>query len=771
MYLKINFAKGRKLAMDFNNEVWEFEKQRLGRVLAEIKRRLAEAMRSAGKNRREAVLIQKSMWDNVNPTPGGDLDDLANIWQYQTDILREGRKAILSAGQVDRLEKMLEAPYFGRMDFREDGEAGEEKMYIGISGLVEEKTGECLVYDWRAPVSSMFYDYETGRASYACPAGRIKGDILLKRQYRIWKGNIDYMFDCSLKIDDEILQETLSKSADSRMRSIVTSIQRDQNKIIRDDTHKLLVVQGPAGSGKTSIALHRIAYLLYRYRDLVLADNIVIFSPNGIFNDYISNVLPELGEENMHRTTFMEYAGKILGGSLRLMDMAEQMEYILTRKESEGYPARIKGMEYKASAGFVKVLVKYAEFLEKSKTFEDIIWKDTVIEKKDDIREFFIDGLKFLPPVKRLEKIRNRLVTKLDPLIKERVEELIPVLTESGEFLDKAEIRGRCTYIAREEFGPVRETIEKMTRLEPIECYRELFQDAGLFKRVSEGEVPEHFEGISRYTRENIDARQLAYEDAAPLLFFTGLLSGISGLGHIKHVIIDEVQDYTPIQMEVFKQLFSQCGLTMLGDLNQSINPYMNIKEYSAILDIFGGESAESINLSKSYRSTIQISGFCRQLLDGKADIEYISRDGELPQVICSDSAENLYERVVQDIGDLSAKGSKSIAVICKTAEDARKAFEKISGKIDVRLITNSDGEFHSGLPAVIIPSYLAKGLEFDAVLILCPKGGEYEDETERLLFYTCCTRALHRLNIYSRGGIPSFVKRVDSEKYRRLDI
>lgn len=746
--------------MEFDKTVWEFEKNRLEMVLEQVEKQLYKARHATDVRKREVISIQRSMWDYVNPTPGGDLDDFANIWQYQVDIDREGRKAIHAASQVNRLERLLRVPYFGRIDFLEDGEAREEKIYIGIANFMEEKTHINLVYDWRAPVSSMFYDNETGRAGYNCPAGLIEGDILLKRQYKIWLGKIEFMFDCSLKIDDEILQEILSKSADSRMRTIVTSIQREQNKVIRDDINKLLVVQGPAGSGKTSIALHRVAYLLYRYRELILADNIVIFSPNRIFNDYISDVLPELGEENMHRTTFMEYAERILGNRFKLEDMGRQMEYILSGEKYNGYGFRINNIKYKASIEFLKSLIEYAESIVETKSFEDIIHDDIMIESREELKEYY-DGLKFIPMTKRLEKIRNRLISKLDPLIKERIEKFIVELNETGEYLDKAEIKGRATFMAREEFNPVKEKIYKVTRLDIVECYINLLEsnipgNENEFM-MGDGSIGRNkSKEIDEIAIKSIKEGYVCFEDVAPLLLINALLNGVSGTSHIKHVIIDEVQDYTPVQFEVLKQLFGQCSLTMLGDLNQSINPYMNIKRYEIVKEIFGLTPNAILNLTKSYRSTRQISEFCNGILGQHDGADNVNREGKEPDVFCMENMETLYGKLIEDINEFKKKGNKSIAVICRTAEGSKRIYEHISPYVDIRLISVDDDEFYA--EASIVPSYLSKGLEFDAVLVFCDRG-DYSKEEERKLFYTCCTRALHNLNIYCHKEVPMFIK------------
>jgi DNA helicase II / ATP-dependent DNA helicase PcrA len=732
--------------MSFERTSQEYENQRLKAVLAVIGEQLVKSRKATEDMKQETISLQKSMWDNINPTPR-DTNDLVDIWQFQTELEREGAKAILAAKKVAKLERMLGNPYFGRLDFREEGESAAEQIYIGVSNLSDERTHEHYVYDWRAPISSMFYDYETGSAGYDCPVGRIEGNIDLKRQYRIWQGRLELMFDCSLAIDDDILQEILSRSADSRMKTIVTSIQREQNKVIRNDKHRLLVVHGPAGSGKTSIALHRAAYLLYRYRKDIKAENIAIFSPNRVFSDYISDVLPELGEENIRRTTFLEYARFMLGKAYSLEDAAGMMEYLLTGKDDNEYKIRTQGMEYKASHAFMELLGRYARYIEENWSFEDITYNGLCIEAKKEITEYFRVGLKFLPISKRLDKIRNRLISKIDPLVQVRIEELVQELAKSGEYPDKAEIRGRSIFIAREEFRPVRDTVERMTHFEAEESYLRLFRDARLQEEVSGGSLPCNIREISTMTLARFERGEVSYEDIAPFLYLTGLLSGISSIKEIKHVIVDEIQDYSVIQLELLHKLFRDSSLTLLGDPSQSINPFAGNMGSNAIADVFCTKSSQIIRLGKSYRSTKQITTFCRKILTSDDEGGYMEREGAEPVILCRDTAEELYESVERDIALLSGSGCRSIAVICRTAEASREAHARLSGKLKLRLISGSDVEYVKGIS--VIPSYLSKGLEFDAVLVLCTSGEDYNKEIERKLLYTVCTRALHRLNVY----------------------
>lgn len=751
--------------MELDKEVWQQEKSRLKKVLEIIHVQLERSKGALDIFRKEVIRTQKSMWDEVNPTPN-DMDDVANVWQYQVDIEREGRKAIFEGSQAARLERLQNTPYFGRIDFREDDTGDTEKIYIGIANLFDEKNSEYLIYDWRAPISSMFYDYETGRAQYKCPAGIIEGELELKRQYRIWKGNLEYMFDSSLKIDDEVLQEILSKSADSKMRTIVTSIQREQNKVIRDDTSRLLIVQGAAGSGKTSIALHRAAYLLYRYKDQVKAENIAIFSPNQLFNDYISNVLPELGEENMRRTTFMQYGQSVLGKLAILEDSNRQMEFILSDLEEADYRIRTAGIRYKASVMFAELLKKYAKHIEASFSFEDIEYRDVMVEAGSETDTYFKRDMATLPVSMRLEKIRNRLFMLIDPLIRKRAEEIMVELADTGEYVSKDEMKARGLLMAREEMRPLKEKIEKMTDYNLISYYTGLFESGKSLEKFTDGALPEEIDGICKYTVEAINSGKIYYEDLGPVLFLKGLLEGCAGRGDIRHVIIDEIQDYTPVQFEVLKQLFGHSNITMLGDISQSINPYMNMGSYETITSIMGTNKTSLINLSKSYRSTRQITEFCRGLLSTCDDTDYVNRDGELPQVITVNENSNLYDVVAATVSELSEKGCESIAVICRTEKECSMMFENIKGQIKARLMQGSDEEFSIG--NLIMPSYMAKGLEFDGIIVYDEGSGGYDREEERKLLYTACTRALHNLRVICKVRPSRFISSINDELYER---
>ncbi|HEX2946537.1 MAG TPA: UvrD-helicase domain-containing protein [Clostridia bacterium] len=761
--------------MGSNQAEYAFENERLRDVEVQIGIQLEAAWNFAGKVKKDLTGMQKSMWEYVKPTPD-DLDDIAGIWQVQTDIIREGTKAIFLTNQARKLERMANNPYFARIDFKEAGEENAEEIYIGISNLKDEKTGKFLIYDWRAPVCSMFYDYEPGNAGYTCQAGRIEGELLLKRQFRIWNGELKLMFDSNLAINDEILQEILGRSADNRMKTIVSTIQREQNNIIRNDTHKLLIVTGPAGSGKTSIALHRAAFLLYRHRDSITSKNIVIFSPNEIFSDYISDVLPELGEEDINRSTFFEYAVRTLGPEVspenasRLMEFllaADTMDSSLADRGTDGCSVclpevsgdrsdrrlRIEGIKYKASFEIIDHLRKHVQQIEKSWVFHDVVFRGEVIEAADEISEYFHEGLKFLPIIKRLGKIRSRLTSKLDILVRKRVEEVVQEVALTGEYIDAAEIRGRSIAIVHGEASEARRLIGEMTALDMLGCYEGFLNDREIYV------------GKTGSFDRTSGKRRVNYEDAAPMVLLNGLLNGFPNMDGIKYVLIDEVQDYTPAQLEILRELFGNCNLTLLGDPNQALNPYVPALDIERLASSLGYGSYISARLVKSYRSTRQIADLCSGIIGKDTDAESVNREGELPEAHCCADKEELYQKTAADIENLKRQGMKSIAVIMKTEHECTDAFNTLGKYTELSLITGERQEFFTG--TVVIPSYLSKGLEFDAVLVICPDSGIYCSEEEKGLLYTVCSRALHALQFYYIKELPVFLKHMPETLYK----
>ncbi|MFL0197746.1 RNA polymerase recycling motor HelD [Clostridium sp. WILCCON 0269] len=745
--------------MNRNDVKWELENEWLQEVLKEARKQFNEKHDFKERFKKDAIKTQRELWQDIGSVSvSNGLQQIVDFMQFINTMKMEKRSHEFTRKLEKKYERMLLSPYFGRIDFFEKGDKKAEKYYIGISNLINDNY-DILIYDWRAPVSNMFYDYEIGEASYECPEGIIDGKLTLKRQYKINDGKIEYMFDSNLKIDDEVLQDILSKSTDSKMKTIVTTIQREQNKVIRNEEYKNLIVQGPAGSGKTSVALHRIAYLLYKHRDKIKPQNIVIFSPNNIFNDYISNVLPQLGEDNMYQTTFREYMHMALGSELIKENYCEMMEYILVSKKQDSYQKRIDNIKFKSSMEFVNILKQYVSYLEKmDRNFTNIIFRGNLIISSKDIQELFFKDYIQLPLKRRLEKIRERILFLVEPYKKLRIEEVASNLEDSDSYMDKVEIMKRSTLIVKEEMKNIYYEIDRTTELDLVDIYKKLFEKFEFFytssnTKYSETEIDE----IKSYTLENLNTGILNYEDQPPLLYLKGAIGELPKTSEIKYVIIDEAQDYTPLQYEIFHQLFESASITILGDLHQSINPFMNVGDYSNISNIFSKDNTCIINLTKSYRSTIEITKFSRRLLNKEISDECVERSGEEPLLLGFIDEEAIKEKLLEDIKIYNAKGYKSIGIITRTVKEAEELYSFLKDKVHVKSIMKDDDEYVSD--TLVIPSYLSKGLEFDVVLIYNAGDGNYSYEEERLLLYTICTRALHTLCIYYSGKITPLLK------------
>lgn len=748
-----------------NEKEHQFELNKLATTLQQINRQLALAAVACNESQAELQNNLTDYWENI----GGDTVDEAQLIEVVTR--QKSISSVISQKHL-QLQKMAFSPYFGRIDFAEqlsDSVLAPEPIYIGISSLTNQNSGELIIYDWRTPIASMFYDFERGDAFYHCPVGEIRGVITLKRQYKIMDGRIQYMFDSELKIDDEILQEILGRSADDKMKTIVTSIQREQNQIIRDEGHRLLFVQGPAGSGKTSIALHRVAYLLYRERKTITANNIIIFSPNHIFSDYISNVLPEMGEENVLQTTFQDYITNVMSPfSMSVEDRSSQLEYIFNNSSDREFRTRLAGMHYKSSTDFKTVVENYLVYFEKQiiSDYPAIAFREQIIFSKQDWQNYYSINLAYLPPFKRIAKIRQVIQNRLQIISHQlRQEKEAEIIATSNEVNEKA-IKALARIAAYNELRPVTDKVERLTELNsPLKLYRRLFHDDALFHRLANTTViPHEWPAIRSQTLIQFNTGQIPYEDSFPLLYFQGMLEGFPANNNIKYLVVDEAQDYTVLQYKILAQLFPHCSWTIMGDPAQSIHPYLQTASFETASQTIPVENALILKLSRSYRSTREIQKFSAELLSGQETVEFIDRPGKLPQVKRIVDKTLAPDVIVHAMKQLREDGCQSIAVICKTVEHSTVIYQAIRNKTKVQLIASDNSEFSRG--AIVIPGYLAKGLEFDAVLIVDANKEIYGNETDRNILYTICTRALHRLFICYNGELSPLIAAITSNLY-----
>jgi len=592
----------------------------------------------------------------------------------------------------------------------------------------------------------MFYDYELGRASYESPSGRIEGELTLKRQYRIEKGKLLLMFDSNIAVRDNILQDILAESAGNRMKTIVTTIQREQNRAIRYEGKRVVAVQGPAGSGKTSIALHRAAYLLYRYRNNLKADNICLLTPNGAFSDYISAVLPELGEENLQSVTLAGLARKILGGLYRKYESyAEMTEWLLTGKGTVGLGSRWESMCFKSSKRFVAVLERFVQdFESKIMQFEDIRIGNVVFASKEELEELFHVSYRYMPLAKRLSRMEIVVTTRIREYERRRRQEVMKEFIDGEEYLDNTEIKALSRIRVTRELEKVMQNTKNMLSVNISRLYRMLFEYSAVWDSC--GEVLS--DDIRKVTISALDQGVLFYEDQAPILYMMALLGMIEPDRRIRHVIIDEAQDYSAVAYKLFSLLYFHCNITLLGDINQNINTATGIGSLKSAGELIDPESFEYIELDKSYRSTLEIMEFASRIVP--SGIKPFGRHGKAPEIVTAGTVKELCSLMTEYIRGVKGENYRSIAVVSRTLEGCRQIFEYLGADLPAHLIKDGDEEIPRGI--AVMPSYLTKGLEFDAVIAAVLSKDEYT-MAEDHLFYTVCTRALHRLGIFALEG------------------
>ena len=638
----------------------------------------------------ELLEFKKMMWENANSFDEGEMQ------QVMTATSSEEDKRARREQYFKRLLKIKDKPYFASIVFKdEDGDI--YNIYMSLTYLKDED-GNNILYDWRSPICSLFYDYETGPCSYIAPGGEYKGFLKRKRQYKIENKKLIGVFDNSLSINDEVLQEVLAAESSEKMKNVVNTIQQEQNKVIRNVEDNNLIVQGIAGSGKTTVALHRIAFLLYRMRNLH-SNNFLIFSPNNIFAEYISDVLPSLGESNTLQTTFADY-----------------LEHFIH--------------EYDGVESFTDFVSRYYSYQELSPELVTYKQSDKIIDDLDAFLEDYIANCHFTDSFKEGEK----------------------------NYIEKEEINSMLhdKYSRFPLFERVDQIAEKLCsnnykgKLAKKKTYLKLLYQNGNFEKDYKKIMTKFFLSDfcrmkldEKFVKSFVDVDILHYEDSLIFAYIKGRLEGFLYENTIKQVVIDEAQDYNRLQYIIIKNIFKKADFTILGDINQNINPYYHYKSLENLVDLFDGES-RYLELLKTYRSSPEIIDYTNKILNLN-HVNAIRKHNNKPVVIRK-GVSNLKERLVEDISFLQ-KEYKSTALITKDLREAEDIYELIKNEVNISLVDANTKGFHKEL--VVIPAYVAKGLEFDSVIIYNDRKNSYK-RNERNLLYVACTRCQHELYIYN---------------------
>lgn len=667
--------------MKIEREEFERERNYLNKTVSLIRKKISKLGQELFDDDSKVLEFKKLIWDTHTEMDPNEMRSMMAESDLQVSIMQS------KGNYLQRLFRIQNKPYFGSIRFKEEGSEEEDNIYIGITH-VEDKL-DYYVHDWRSPICSMFYDYETGPASYKAPSGIIKGNIIKKRQYIIEDAELKHIFDNDLNISDSLLQEVLAEESSDKMKNIVNTIQEEQNKVIRNTEDKNLIVEGIAGSGKTSVALHRIAFLLYRIPNLT-SSNVVVFTPNKVFSEYISNVLPELGEDNTYDMTFYDLLCQNIN---EYKDIENFTDFI--SRYYKGNVDNYDMVKYKQSDEIIKDIDSYINNLLSTIKFNNKLEYDNFIEiDTEELNNMLNYKYNRFPLFERIKEISKRIAsnnyegsTKNASSIEKKLKELLNI------------------------------------KLDLKDIFNNFYQSE-----------------YSKY-KDKVNDKYLYYEDACIFLYIKSLLVGFNTNHVIKEIVIDEAQDYNKLQYLIIKKTFKTSNYTILGDTNQTINPYYKYDSLEELTSIF--DSSKYITLTKTYRSTGKIIDYTNKIL-GLNHVTAIRNDKASDIIFRNNITKNDF---LTDINNLKTI-SKSIAIITKNDKEAEKVYNMLKDDLDIMLI---DGFGHIKRDLVVVPSYVAKGLEFDSVIIYTDTNNKYQ-EKDKYLFYVACTRAQHNLIIYNNS-------------------
>ncbi|KZL90705.1 RNA polymerase recycling motor HelD [Clostridium magnum] len=764
--------------MSISNSELNYEKRKLSETDSWLKKQIEE-MDNSGNNLQEKVSALKKQ-------TGGkysyELDATIKLYEMTKETVKS-------------YKEVKEQPYFARIDFREY-RRDKESFYIGKIGLIDEKTGDEVVVDWRSPVADLYYSGTQGDTYYEAPSGIINGELTLKRKFVIKEDALIDAFDEGINkiilksgtdeseessLMDEFLRINLEASVNHKLKDIVATIQKEQNDIIRAEKNKPLVVQGSAGSGKTTVALHRLAYLLYKYQNRLSGEDILVIAPNKLFLDYISEVLPNLGVDRVRQKTFYEMALEFLNLEDRVITKDRKLAAVIEEKDINKVKFITNSSKIKNSVIFKTMMDRYVRYLEISGlNDEDIKVFDYILFDKKEIKKLFIKNLSHLPISKRKDEIRRYFNAKLEDRISKNHE----IIDEQYGFIisdikastkDEAEKRAKIIEIydqrdkKKEELKAeskkvLKEYFDNWKYDNVKELYKHLFNDKEAFEKVTSNKIP----GVlSEYMKEEINTNfsngDIDSDDLAPMLYLKFKMEGIEEQSKFQHIVIDEAQDYSMFQISLLKSISINNSVTIVGDVGQSIYFYKGISDWRSLKEEVYKGDMEYVQLTQSYRSTVEIVEFGNKVLEKQKNslkaAKPVLRHGKVPEIIKYDNDLEFCRKIDDIVQEVEQANRKSIAVIVKTVEECEQIEEllKNNSSYDWKMIMDTDQNI--GFDRIIIPSYMTKGLEFDcSVIYNCSADNYGNSELDKRLLYVILTRALHMEYVFYRDRISELI-------------
>ncbi len=728
---------------EFRSEV-----EHLGRVEGIIQNKLEKLYREKNPLRERVLQERKEMWAE-NRHGIGDFDDVVFMSSQETAVSFAEKQFEWNDLETQRMKKMEKSPYFGRVDFEESETGEKDRIYIGIYSLTQEETQEIVIVDWRAPIASMFYQFDLGPAWYQVHDYKNEVEITGKRQYKIEKGRLLSVYDTDSSMYDDILGDVLSKHSDHKLKVIIGSIQKEQNAAIRSDTKKSCLIYGLAGSGKTSIGLHRLAYVLYCNRDTIKSENILILSNNHIFGSYISTILPDLGEKPAQTKVFADLLRAGLGEGLEVEDYYSQLKSIETPFAEE----RKRWIRVKYSADLLEYCIRY--FADFPFQIPEIRYGEDILATPEEIRKK-LDAQHFPDFSSRMERLKVLVRKAIEDYFTLQKEEMCREFLESqGDVLSEKEAK---VLYRRTMYETIQSAQEEVIRLNRLKAGKQMTEVYGEYLRqTGEGDREDREQEVVRLS-DSLERGRLLYEDALFYLFIKVLMGEVAPFPAIYHTVIDESQDYNLLQLYIMKRLFPKSSFTLLGDIYQTVNSLTTIQRYEEYERVFGAGLIQ-IRLSKCYRSSSDINALAFRLIDEAAhpiaeNYSYFARPVKKPQYIISRDMLSCLVPILKQL-----ENHHSVAVIVNGDEEAFAVKSYLHKHMEAQLIISPEDEMKDRL--VIMPLLLAKGLEFDAVILfgLIHSNEAKESGEDSPLFrrkvYLGCTRALHELYFIEREALP----------------
>ncbi|WP_341778989.1 RNA polymerase recycling motor HelD [Levilactobacillus sp. HBUAS70063] len=756
------------------------EQKHLDAVVAKIKVAQTESKKRIDSAEDDEAGIRKNFVNDLRiktDSYEGILETALSVRQQQQMLAERQNSWQHATTELSTLKRLEKKAYFARIDFQEGAKAKPETIYIGL-GSFSDSPDHFLIYDWRAPISSIYYDGELGNVSYQTPDGEQTVDVQLKRQFQIEDGTIVTLYDTDQTVTDQMLLSALSEHSDTKMKSIVTTIQKEQNRIIRDTGSDLLFVQGAAGSGKTAAILQRVAYLLYRYRGHLTAGQVMLFSPNQLFNDYIDQVLPELGEHNMVQMTYYQYAGR------RLPKI--DVETLAQRFGESNTPAQRRVNRLKGSLDFFDAVTGYADHLEsRDMVFRNIKFNGKVFIPKEKIQEIYYSFNRNYHLANRLQatkealiRILNRRISsemrtkwveeKIQDLDREQLNALYGDDPREFESADK-EFQFLARKVVMQAFSPIRKAIVRARFLSINNQYVHMLRDIPNRVALRDYHISvADWQASVEETIEKLKDHTMQLVDTTPYLYLYDKMTGKEGERDMRYVFLDEIQDYNAFQLAFLKFSFPRARFTMLGDLNQAIftkeNSRTLLQELSTMFD---PDKTKVVQLTQSYRSTQQVTDFTKHILKNGEAVTAFDREGELPTLTVAPDEAAALQRVIQQVKQNNAE-DETTAIIGKDLADCRVLTEQLRDQgVAVTLIQSENQRLAPGV--IVVPSFLAKGLEFDAVIVWHASASRYGADDERQLLYTICSRAMHRLSLVAVDEPSPLLSDVPTDEYEVL--